>query len=50
MNGVIKTYDPKQFVGTVEDDGGKVHLVKRNSMRRGTILRERVLVIPQARQ
>ena len=40
MTGIVKTYDPKEFIGTIEDAEGKIHLVKRNSMRRGTILRE----------
>jgi cold shock CspA family protein len=37
--GVIKTYDPQKFVGTIESDGMSF-LIKRNSMRRGTLLRE----------
>lgn len=40
MTGVIKAYDTKEFVGIIEDGDGKFHLVKRNSMRRGTLLRK----------
>jgi cold shock CspA family protein len=40
MTGVIKTYDPQNFVGTIEDAEGKIHLLKRNSVRRGILLRE----------
>jgi cold shock CspA family protein len=40
MNGIIKTYDLKGFLGTIEDAEGRLHLVKRNSMRRGILLRE----------
>ncbi len=44
MTGLIKTYDPQKFVGTIEDGDGKLYLVKRNSMRRGTVLREALRV------
>jgi cold shock CspA family protein len=40
MTGIVKTYDPKEFIGTIEDAEKKIHLLKRNSMLRGTILRE----------
>jgi cold shock CspA family protein len=40
MTGIVKTYDPKEFIGTIEDAEGKIHLVKRNGMRRGTFLRK----------
>jgi len=40
MTGIIKTYDPKEFIGTIQDAEGKIYLVKRNSMRRGILLRE----------
>jgi cold shock CspA family protein len=40
MTGIVKVYDSKEFIGTIEDAEGKLHLVKRNSMRRDTILRE----------
>jgi cold shock CspA family protein len=39
MTGIVKTYDPKEFIGTIESNGMRF-LVKRNSMRRGTQLRE----------
>jgi len=40
MTGIVKTYDPQNFVGTIEDAEGKIHLVKRNGMRRGILLRK----------
>jgi len=40
MNGIVKIYDSQKFVGTIEDAEGKLHLVKRNSMRRDILLRE----------
>jgi hypothetical protein len=39
MTGIVKTYDPQQFTGTIESDAGRLFLLKRNSMRRGTILK-----------
>jgi hypothetical protein len=26
MTGIVKTYDPKEFIGTIEDAEGKLHL------------------------
>ena len=40
MTGIVRAYDPKEFIGTIEDAEGRLLLVKRNSMRRGTQLRE----------
>jgi len=39
MNGIVKIYDSQKFVGTIESDGMSF-LIKRNSMQRGTPLRE----------
>jgi cold shock CspA family protein len=41
--GIVKTYDPQKFVGTIESDGMSF-LIKRNSMRRGILLREGLCV------
>jgi cold shock CspA family protein len=44
MEGVIKTYDPKTFAGTVHDANGKSYLVRRDSFRRGAKLAEGMAV------
>lgn len=40
LTGIVKTYDPETFTGTIEDVEGNIHLLKRNSMRRGTLLQK----------